>query len=119
MELHQIGLHVVHLAAITLDAAVDFIEKTFGHAVQLVHHRAALFLFARSDAVVHRRHFQCLLEHTQIGQHTQIMQAEIGGHHRLVVNTNQGHEVFGSSHTPSGRVAFSVFSTEEFGKYSH
>ena len=89
----------VDAAAARLDALVYLLEEQVGHVVQLDEHLLAAILLALSQAVVERRHGERMLEHTQVGQHGYVGNAQIGGHGSLEVNAYESHEILYASHT--------------------
>ena len=118
LKQEEVVTHIVHVAAVALDAQVDFLEEVVFETVNLAEHFAATVFLAQTQTVVDRGYMQRLLEYAQVGQCREIADAEVGGNHSLIVDADEHHEVLHATHTPT-RFALGWFMLEKLAKKSH
>ena len=99
LEEEQKVLYLAHIATVLLEGLVDLLEKVVAQSVDLLQHLTAAAPLRDAQLVVLRRHFQRAFEHSHVGEEGQIGDAQITGHHRLVVDAYQRHEVFHATDT--------------------
>ena len=79
LELDKIRLHILQAAAVFADAGIYLFKETVIGLIQFLQHLLALAFLAHTELVVHRRHMERALKHTQIGEHGQVVDTQIGG----------------------------------------
>ena len=99
----------------TIRQYIDFLEEAFIDAVDFHEHLAAAVFLAQTELVVDCRHVERLLEHAQVGQGGEIAYSEVGGHHGLVVDADEHHEIFHAAHAPACLVGL-LFMLEYIGE---
>ena len=94
LELDKVRLHILHLAAVFLDALVNFSEKVVLSLVQVLKHLSTMLFLARTQLVVQRRHTQSGFEQAKVWQHGQIGDTDILGNGCLKIDAHKRHIVF-------------------------
>ena len=105
-----------NLAALLADAAIDFGKEVVADAVDVLHELTAMFLLGSAELVVEGSDVVGLLEDAQVWQCAQIVDAQLGGHHSLVIDADEEHEVFHAAHFC---FLFFLASAEKFAEYRH
>ena len=97
LELHQIGLRILHLPAAMADTLIHLLKKLIVHLIHFLQHLPAASFLAHSKAPLLSRHFQCHLKGAQVGQCIEIRNMKCIGQFGLKIHTDEHHEIFHST----------------------